>query len=558
MTPCIGMLVGILAFLALRGVSAQRCAMEMQFFADFDGCLAGVAPMAFATIYVDGACHTVETETPANDFIYTSMPGLYRAECTSDGTLIFRDSACQEGTCSSNAGGGQCTRDTSIGGSIFASETGQMVQDAANGDSFCETIFDAQNRVNFAIFGDCSLPGCSVDGVTNPDDDTPTTQPSPLNPPPTNRPSAAPVATPPTTNAPATRAPNTARPVTAAPVTSAPVGSEPNATAAPSAAPSATPVTAPRPTAAPVAPVTPPAPVTAPTRAPRTIATTARPTTLLPTVTDTKESAESNNTVALLAGVIGGAACLALVILVFLLRRRPSEKHAAGTAEKTSLSSNDMDAPLDQPGAHEIWFDPTRDDVSTLDGGTLAGFGGVKSLGGADEPTASVNQDFDFVQNRYHCGDERSRASTGVFTSPSKLGLASGAARSIWADDDDCRTFEQQFAAGTIVNDDDDDILSLDMARRVKPFTVRAPPGKLGLVLGDPPLPGGVPLVRLLQPDSPLALAGVQVGDRLLTVDAENVTRLTAVQVSRLLTGRQNHARMLVFCRLQDEEGARL
>jgi PDZ domain len=279
-----------------------------------------------------------------------------------------------------------------------------------------------------------------------------------------------------------------------------------------------------------------------------------------PTAKDTKESASgSGGLVPLLAGAIGGAAFLSLLAFLFVLRQRRGGSKSPATAEKASLSTHNDDFGPEgpSPGTHEIWIDPTRDDVSTLDGGTLPGVM-LKSIGGGDEPTASVNMDFDFAQNRYRSGgDERSRvtSSTGAFTSLSKLGINAEGARSIL--DDDCRTFEQQFGSADEGDFDDDggsDIRSLDMARRIRPFEVRAPPGRLGMVLGDPPQ-GGVPLVRMLKPDSILAARGVQVGDRLISVDQENVTNLTALEVSNVMTRKQNHPRLLVFCRLAPPPG---
>jgi PDZ domain len=562
-----------IALLALHSVigaddsnadSTAACPMEMRFFSDFNGCLNGASPIAFATISVDGSCHTVATNTSPGESIYSSMPGSYRAQCSSNGTLIFLDSACINGSCSS-LGAAQCTQDESAGGSIFAAETGQLVQ-ADTTDFFCETIYDSLNRVDFAIFGDCSLPGCMVDGVVNPG------APSSSGPPPTNVPrsTSPPVAStaspvlptapesPPNTAAPATRAPATDRPVTAAPISVAPLlGTAAPLTTAPiGTAPSWTPSEAPI-VVAPVLPAPMAVPVTrAPIKRP-TIATTTP--TLAPTRKDIKESA-SGSLVPLLAGVVGGAAMLTLLAFLLLLRRRRGGSKSPGTVEKASLSTHNDDFGPEgpSPGTHEIWIDPCRDDVSTLDGGTLPGVM-LKSIGGGDEPTASVNMDFDFAQNRYRSGgDERSRvtSSTGAFTSLSKLGIHAEGARSILADDD-CRTFEQQFGSADEGDLDDDgtaDIRSIDMARRIRPFEVRAPPGRLGMVLSDPPL-GGVPLVRLLKPDSILAARGVQVGDRLISVNQENVTNRTALEVSNLMTRQQNHPRLLVFCRLAPPPG---
>jgi hypothetical protein len=220
-------------------------------------------------------------------------------------------------------------------------------------------------------------------------------------------------------------------------------------------------------------------------------------------------------------------------------------------------SSNSCEQKHDrQTATNEIWFDPNKDDVSTLDGGTLPDV--MNSGNGAgDEPTASVNLDFDYEQNKYRSGDERSRftssTSPTAYTSLSKLGISN--VGPIVTDDD--RTFEQHFA-------DMDDTVDMEMhgrreqsvpipsnlnniANRVRPFEVQAPPGMLGMVIDTPN--GGVPVIRAIKADSVL-YERVQVGDRLISVDHQNVTSMTALEVSSLITRKQNHARFFVFCRL--------
>lgn len=76
---------------------------------------------------------------------------------------------------------------------------------------------------------------------------------------------------------------------------------------------------------------------------------------------------------------------------------------------------------------------------------------------------------------------------------------------------------------------------------------VRAPPGKLGMVIDTPS--GGIPIVHAIKESSVLA-SEVKVGDRLLSVDGEDCTGLSAMQVSKLISQRaENPSRVFVFSR---------
>ena len=82
-------------------------------------------------------------------------------------------------------------------------------------------------------------------------------------------------------------------------------------------------------------------------------------------------------------------------------------------------------------------------------------------------------------------------------------------------------------------------------------FNVVAPPGVLGLILetstGD-----GRPMVNSIKPSSCLNEL-VMVGDRLISVDDENVSGMTASNVSRLIASRLDKPRVMVFKRrIQD------
>jgi C-terminal processing protease CtpA/Prc len=158
-----------------------------------------------------------------------------------------------------------------------------------------------------------------------------------------------------------------------------------------------------------------------------------------------------------------------------------------------------------------------------------------------DEVTASVGDDYDYTKQYRHIRDPlsvggntantRDRTTSEDYT---KMSSANSAALSklgrmgenLFADD---ASFEQQF---------------IDPEER---FDVVAPAGKLGMVIDTPN--GSAPVVHAIKETSVLA-DEVRVGDRLMSVDGEDCTGLTAMQVSKLISMKsEKPARVLVFAR---------
>lgn len=264
----------------------------------------------------------------------------------------------------------------------------------------------------------------------------------------------------------------------------------------------------------------------------------------------------------IIAGVVVGLAILGAAIIGLIIYKKSScgkggkqhsnAKTKEGETPSTNGEYNNGGPPSNsqpQRWTNEILVDPSADDVSTLGGSVLAGLnlveGGVPH--GEDEPTASVNLDYDYNRNQYRSdAEERSRSHmtelTGptAFTNYSKLGMNG---ESVFADD---VSFEKQYALDEDEEDDNHNH-SNKLANRVKPFEVLAPPGKLGMVVDTPN--GGVPVVRAIKPDSVL-MGRVLIGDRLISVDHQDVTSMTALDVSSLISVKQHQQRLLVFCRL--------
>jgi hypothetical protein len=268
-------------------------------------------------------------------------------------------------------------------------------------------------------------------------------------------------------------------------------------------------------------------------------------------------SRSPDGTIGIIAGVATGSVLIACVIGFFIYMQKKKVTGSKGDPVtgygEESPSSNGGGGqhgthattadPSRQRWTNEILVDPSADDVSTLGGSVLAGLNMVEgNAAPEDDPTVSVNLDYDYGRSRYNTDESRSRsmgdtvsAEPTTFTSYSKFGMLGD---SVFADD---QSFEQQYADEYFDSDKTDG--------RVKPFEVRAPPGMLGMVVDTPD--GSVPVVRNLKPDSVLK-GRVLIGDRLISVDNQNVTKMTALEVSSLISMKQNQQRLLVFLRIED------
>lgn len=318
-----------------------------------------------------------------------------------------------------------------------------------------------------------------------------------------------------------------------------------------------------------------------------------------PTGEAISKSGEKSSTGLLVALAGGGTALILFAIIGIVFYQRQGNKNSKGSSNNSkenitkegetpsdndeyyggdgpvgplNFSSNhhtrDPNSPSQQRWTNEIVVDPSADDVSTLGGSVLVGYldptttnpnnNNNNTSHVEDEPTASVNLDFDYNNNQYRSDvEDRSRTVNTEATGPttftnftSKLGMNGEA---MFSDD---ASFDELYAEMDDAPDNDKTNHPVaknpshlnKMANMVKPFEVRAPPGKLGMVVDTPN--GGVPVVRAIRPDSVLH-GSVLVGDRLISVDNKDVTNMTALEVSSLISLKQHQHRLLVFCRIQ-------
>ena len=73
-----------------------------------------------------------------------------------------------------------------------------------------------------------------------------------------------------------------------------------------------------------------------------------------------------------------------------------------------------------------------------------------------------------------------------------------------------------------------------------------APAGSLGVVLGNP---SGYPVVHAIK-DTSVIIDEIEIGDRLISVDGQDTTGMSAIRVSSLIGSKaMNPRRLLVFTR---------
>ena len=231
--------------------------------------------------------------------------------------------------------------------------------------------------------------------------------------------------------------------------------------------------------------------------------------------------------------IIGAAAGgMALLILAGLCFCRTKGEKKVVTVASTKHSAGAMG---ERVGA-DIVMD-NQDDISTL-GDPMYAPGGMMMGSGLerdDTVTASiVSGDWDYARSYGASAspDTRARADTlqssiaGSIADLSSFGGLTKMDNSIFSDD---MSFEEQF---------------VEIEER---FEVDAPAGKLGMVIDTPS--GGVPIVHAIK-DSSILATRVVVGDRLISVDDEDTTGLTAMQVSKLISQKaENPSRILTFLR---------
>jgi hypothetical protein len=245
-------------------------------------------------------------------------------------------------------------------------------------------------------------------------------------------------------------------------------------------------------------------------------------------------SKKKSVSVFIIVGAAAGGVAVLILASLFVCRKKKSKGALKGTlpyqeSQKTSPTNAGL---LSQ----DIIVD-NQDDISTLGDPTYTG--GMMHMAGSSvekDDTLTVTNSIDYDYTKAYgavspknadslLGPASDLESRGVSSSGSGLGM-SMMDSSLFSEEN---SFEEQFS---------------EMEDRVE---VIAPAGKLGVVIDTPS--GGVPIVHAIKESSVLAKQ-VQVGDRLVSVDDEDTTGMTAMQVSKLISLRaDSDSRTLVFVR---------
>ena len=207
-------------------------------------------------------------------------------------------------------------------------------------------------------------------------------------------------------------------------------------------------------------------------------------------------------------GAIIGIACAGAAVLVFIIGfayYRTKNKDEDGNDPNSTLAgSSTQDATQTATGAGTGSSVPNYGDtsVATVDYDYSRAYGGAgaHSLSDAGGTLGS-----------------RTRQTAADDVDPTMMPPGSG--NTIFSDD---QTFDQAY----------EDV-------REELLDVYAPAGKLGVVIDTPD--DGAPVVHAVKDSSPIA-DKVQVGDKLVAVDDEDVRAMTAIKVSKLISRKSNNA----------------
>jgi len=204
-----------------------------------------------------------------------------------------------------------------------------------------------------------------------------------------------------------------------------------------------------------------------------------------------------------------------------------------------------------------IEVEPEDQDISTLGdpvyGGPTGMFTAANVFQG-DEPTSESHElsaGYDYKMAYGGAGDMPSVSTAG--------GTRSAAGTRALADDlttDESRLqIGASYADTSVISNSDPHGVSTfeednsfeQMYGEEERIEITAPPGKLGVVI-DTPM-NGVPMVHAIKETSVLG-SRIRIGDKLVSVDGEDTTQMSAIRVSKLISSKaMNPKRHMVFLR---------
>lgn len=253
----------------------------------------------------------------------------------------------------------------------------------------------------------------------------------------------------------------------------------------------------------------------------------------------------------------GSSAGLVLVffVIIFLVRRR---------RDGSSYAVHEFDEEPDPPMGPNVIAIEEDQDISTLGdpigptGGNM--FAAAVAFGQQEEPSneSTMSAGFDFKMAYGGTGGDMPSVSSAE-------GTKSAEGTRALADDlsqEDSRFRANSEESSKIPPDpnaenmnyfEEDNSFDRMFDGEEEEIHVIAPPGKLGVVI-DTPL-NGIPVVHAIKDTSVLGEL-VRIGDKLVSVDGEDTTDMSAIKVSRLISSKaMNGQRRLVFLRSRDGGG---
>ena len=219
---------------------------------------------------------------------------------------------------------------------------------------------------------------------------------------------------------------------------------------------------------------------------------------------DGGNESSSNLPLGAIIGGAGAAAALLILIAGFVYHRRKKK---------------DDDENFENQNAGSATLSSTQDMRTTSGAGTGSS---VPTYG--DQSVATVDYDY-----------SRAYGGAGAHSLSDAGGTLGSRTRQTAAEDDPAML---PASGNTIFSDDQ----TFDQAYedvREELMDIYAPQGKLGVVIDTPDC--GAPVVHAVKDTSPIATK-IQVGDKLVAVDDEDVRAMTAIKVSKLISRKSNNA----------------
>jgi len=253
---------------------------------------------------------------------------------------------------------------------------------------------------------------------------------------------------------------------------------------------------------------------------------------------DTTDDGGDKKVIIIAAAAGGSALLVGLLGLVFWSNQQSKEDDGSGGSPMPTVSGGNV------AYSTEIAAD-NEEEVSTLG---VSVFGGplLNRVDDKDERTASIGNDYDW-QIAY--GEAHDLASEDESSTEGKKSLYSWLSRRS-STKSESANYGLGFRRTSILSKDDSFEVQFDEVESDEQFEVAVPPGKLGMVIDTPN--GSVPVVHAIRPDSVMA-DRVRIGDQLISVDDEDVTTWTSIQVCKLIASKSDQDRLLVFFRSHHE-----